>query len=89
KPDDPKVLNYQKGFNMFLTMFKTLLNDINVQEIDVKVGEEFNPNFMECFELQNSNDIKENHVIKVVNKGYKLHERIIVPTLVVVCKKAN
>ncbi len=88
-PSDPKILNYQKGFNMFLTMLKSLLSDINVVEINVKIGGEFDPNQMECFETQHSNEINDNHVIKIVKKGYKLHERVIVPTLVVVCKKTN
>ncbi|MDE6477109.1 MAG: nucleotide exchange factor GrpE [Mycoplasmoidaceae bacterium] len=88
-PNDPKILNYQKGFNMFLTMLKGLLSDINVAEINVKIGGEFNPNQMECFETQHSDEINDNHVMKVIKKGYKLHERVIVPALVIVCKKSN
>lgn len=88
-PSDPKILNYQRGFNMFLTMLKGLLSDINVSEINVNVGQEFDPNQMECFETQHSNEVNDNEIIKVIKKGYKLHERVIVPTLVIVCKKAN
>lgn len=88
-PSDPKILNYQRGFNMFLTMLKTILSDINVTEIPVKLNEEFNPNIMECFETKHFDDIKENCVGQLVKKGYKLHDRVIVPALVIVCKKAN
>lgn len=88
-PSDPKILNYQRGFNMFLTMLKTLLSDINVSEINVNLNDEFDPNQMECFETQHSDEINDNHVIKILKKGYRLHERVIVPTLVVVCKKVN
>ncbi len=88
-PSDPKILNYQRGFNMFLTMLKGLLSDINVSEINANVGQEFNPNQMECFETQHSDEVNDNEIIKVIKKGYKLHERVIVPTLVIVCKKAN
>ncbi len=89
EPSDPKILNYQKGFKMFLTMLKTLLSNMNVNEISVNANDEFDPTFMECFETQHSETIANNKVIRVIKKGYKLHERVIVPTLVVVCKKAN
>lgn len=86
-PNDPKVQNYQKGFNMFLTMLKTILNNINVTEINVNVNDEFDPNTMECFEVENNPNVNDNHVIKIIKKGYKLHDRVIVPTLVIVSKK--
>ncbi len=86
-PNDPKVQNYQKGFNMFLTLLKTILNNINVTEIKINVNEEFDPNTMECFEIKNDPNINDNHVIKIIKKGYKLHDRVIVPALVTVSKK--
>lgn len=89
EPTDPKILNYQKGFNMFLTMLKTLLTNADVKEVSVNINQEFDPTKMECFELQNSNEINNNCVIKVIKKGYQLHDRVIAPALVIVCKKAN
>ncbi len=86
-PNDPKIQNYQKGFNMFLTMLKTILNNINVTEIEANVNDEFNPNTMECFEVENNPNINDNHIVKIIKKGYKLHDRVIVPTLVIVSKK--
>lgn len=86
-PNDPKIQNYQKGFNMFLTMLKTILNNINVTEVMVNVNDEFDPNTMECFEVENNPNVNDNHVVKIIKKGYKLYDRVIVPTLVIVSKK--
>lgn len=86
-PNDPKIQNYQKGFNMFLAMLKTILNNINVAEIKVNVNDEFDPNTMECFEVENNPNVNDNHVVKIIKKGYKLHDRVIVPALVIVSKK--
>ena len=68
-------------------MLKTILNNINVTEIEANVNDEFNPNTMECFEVENNPNINDNHIVKIIKKGYKLHDRVIVPTLVIVSKK--
>lgn len=83
---DEKVKNYQNGFKLFLTMFKNCLSEMNVTKIEVKVGDEFDGQTMECLDTIEANGIKTNHVAQVINTGYRLHDRIIKPTLVKIAK---
>ncbi|MDR3257781.1 MAG: nucleotide exchange factor GrpE [Mycoplasmataceae bacterium] len=86
---DPKIANYQMGFKMFLTMLKNLLSNLGISEIIVNVGDEFNPEFMECIEFVHTGDLADHKVAKIVSKGYKLYDRLVKPTNVVVMKKLN
>ena len=84
--NDPKINNFLTGFKMFSTMFKTWLNSIGVQEIKVKVGDKFDPKIMEAIDIETKPKQKNDHVEKVVSKGYKLHDRIIQHVSVIVAK---
>ena len=74
---DPKIINYQNGYKMFLFMFKSLLNELGINEININVGDDFNSQFMECIEFKDEQSVGDNKVIKVLTKGYKLYDRII------------
>jgi molecular chaperone GrpE len=84
---DPKIINFQNGFKMFLSMFKTLLNDFGINEIIINKGDDFNPEYMECIEFIDDANVGNNKIVKVLTKGYKLHDRIIKVATVVVNKK--
>jgi molecular chaperone GrpE len=86
KPTDEKIVAYQSGFVMFLNMFKNILTDLNINEINANVGDEFNPEFMECVEFVANNELKNNQVAKIVTKGYKLYDRMIKTVTVKVVK---
>lgn len=84
--NDPKINNFLAGFKMFSTMFKTWLNSIGVQEIKVEVGDKFDPKIMEAIDIETKPKQKNDHVEKVISKGYKLHDRIIQHVSVIVAK---
>ena len=84
--NDPKVNNFLTGLKMFSTMFKSWLKSIGVEEINVKVGDKFDPNIMDAIIIESNTKQKNDHVEKVISKGYKLHDRIIQHTHVVVAK---
>ena len=85
---DPKINNFLMGFQMFKTQFKSALEALNINEIDVKVGDEFDHNTMEAIDQCTENPTQpNNHVEKVVDKGYKIFNRLIKPVRVIVAKK--
>jgi molecular chaperone GrpE len=86
KPTDEKIANYQSGFMMFLNMFKNLLSELHVNEININVGDEFNAEYMECVEFVSNPELKDNHVAKVITKGYRLHDRVIKTAVVYVVR---
>ena len=84
--NDPKVRNFLIGLKMFSTMFKSWLKSIGVQEIDIKIGDKFDPNIMDAIIIEPNPKQKNEHVEKIISKGYKLHDRIIQHAHVVVAK---
>jgi len=49
-------------------------------------GQPFNPDFHEAVSAVPSTDVAPNHVISVLQKGYRLHERLLRPAMVIVAK---
>ena len=85
--NDPKVKNFLVGLKMFSTMFKTWLKSIGIEEIEVKVGDQFDPKIMDAIDVEPKPTQKDDHVEKIISKGYKLHDRIIQHVGVIVAKK--
>lgn len=51
------------------------------------VGEEFNPAVHEAVGMVNAPDVPNGHVCGLLSSGYKLHDRLLRPARVMVCKK--
>ncbi len=83
---DPKVKNFLIGLKMFSTMFKTWLKSIGVEEISIKIGDKFDPNVMDAIDVEYKSQQKNDHVERIISKGYKLHDRIIQHAQVIVAK---
>lgn len=49
-------------------------------------GEPFNPEFHQAMSLADAADLPANHVVQVVQTGYRLHDRLVRPAMVVVSK---
>ena len=49
-------------------------------------GQPFNPELHEAVSMVESADVPPNHVLSVMQKGYKLHDRLLRPAMVVVAK---
>lgn len=67
-----------EGINIVLNQLKEILTDEGVQEIKAK-NQKFNPELMEADEAVKG---KKDMVTEVVQKGYKLHDRILRPAKV-------
>ena len=61
------------------------LSNNNVEEID-PLGDKFDPNFHEALSIKEDKSKQPEEVLEVVQKGYKIQERIIRPALVIVNK---
>ena len=83
KPEDPNLKNYLIGFQFIYKNLVAALENEGVSEIAPNIGEKFDASVMNAVELQESEG-EENRVLKVVTKGYKLHDRLIRPVNVIV-----
>jgi len=87
KSDDPKINNFLMGFKMFAQMFDNALSNVNVSEIIVKVGDDFDPATMDAFDTTNNPELDNDKVSEVISNAYKLHDRIVKHAVVKVNKK--
>ena len=61
------------------------LSNNNVEEID-PLGDKFDPNFHEALSIKEDKSKQPEEILEVVQKGYKIQDRIIRPALVIVNK---
>ena len=84
-PTNPEVANYCIGFQYIYRNLVSVLEAEGVSEIDPRIGGEFDPNIMDAMEVEET-DGEPNKVLRVVVKGYKIHDRLVRPARVVVSK---
>lgn len=81
---DPALV---QGVQLTLDILIDVLKKHHVQVIDPQ-GEAFNPSLHEAMATEIVADVKANTVVKVFQKGYVLHDRLIRPAFVIVAKQA-
>jgi molecular chaperone GrpE len=80
---DASVESLREGKALIMRMLDKVMTDHGLEEID-PAGEAFNPELHEAISLIPSPQHAENTVIDVVQKGYRLNDRLVRPARVVV-----
>lgn len=80
------VESLREGQKLTLKMLGKVMSDHHLEEID-PVGETFDPEYHEAMTMLPSESEDENTVLEVLQKGFKLHDRLIRPAMVVVSRK--
>lgn len=75
-----------KGVEMTLGQMHNILNAEGVEAIEA-LGKEFNPELHQAIMVEACEETNDNHVILEVQKGYKMHDKVIRHSMVKVCKK--
>jgi len=75
-----------EGQALTLKMLVKVMQDHDLELID-PMGKAFNPEFHEAMTVMPSDELEENTVMEVLQKGYKLHDRLVRPAMVVVSRK--
>ena len=76
--DAASVESLREGKELILKMLNKVMEDHGLEEIDPK-GEPFNPEFHEAMSMLPSADFPENMVMEVIQRGYRLNDRLIRP----------
>lgn len=84
KPD-AQVKTLIEGLELTRKQLVAVLEKYGVSVVDPK-GQPFNPDLHEAVQMVPSDEVAPNHVLHVMQKGYKLHERLLRPAMVVVAK---
>ena len=82
--ENASVESYKNGMELTLKQLTNVFDKFSIKAIDPK-GEKFDPHQHQAMCTVDS-ELAPNTVVQVMQKGYKLHERIIRPALVSVSK---
>ena len=78
--------SYSKGMEIIFTQLKTALEHAGLEEIKA-LGEEFDPNVHNAVMTEDSEEHEDGRISKVLQKGYKLNDKVIRPSMVAVVRK--
>ena len=84
--DNPAINAYVKGFQMLVDQIFSILENNGINIIEPKVKDIFDPELHFAQEIIEEVGYQKDEIIKVISRGYKLHERIIKPAVVIVAK---
>ncbi|VFQ45889.1 nucleotide exchange factor GrpE [Desulfoluna butyratoxydans] len=76
-----------EGVKMTLTEITKVFEKFHLKPLESE-GKPFDPNFHQAVIQEETNAVPENTVVKEMQKGYLLHDRLIRPAMVVVSKAA-
>jgi molecular chaperone GrpE len=82
---DANIKAIQKGLELTAKILHNLFEKLNLTQID-PTGESFTPTLHEAIGMEETNSTPANTVIRVLQKGYQLHGRVIRPARVIVAK---
>lgn len=77
----------KQGLEMTLKMFQDVMGRFQVEALD-PTGQKFNPQEHEAMTMQPSADHEPNTVMMTIQKGYKLHGRVVRPARVIISAAA-
>ena len=76
-----------EGVNMILRNLRNLLTEEGVEELEAAEGMKFNPYEHQAMMTENVENLDNDVIVKVFQKGYKLKGKVIRPAMVTVNKK--
>jgi molecular chaperone GrpE len=86
KPDAKHIKNWTDGIELIQQKLLTQMNNLGVERMETRPGDEFDPNFHEAITQEENPDYEDGQIIEVVQPGYKISDRIIRPAMVRVAR---
>jgi len=80
-PEDQPRTNWVEGVQLILHKLRALLEQEGVAPIEA-IGQEFDPFLHQALTHEPSTEVQEGHIIAEVQKGYKVADRVLRPTVV-------
>jgi molecular chaperone GrpE len=68
--------------------FQDALEKLGLRSIPAK-GEPFDPRLHEAIEMVDSNEVEDHHVLEELQRGYKLKDRLLRPSMVRVARNSK
>ncbi len=88
KDDKDKVKPLIEGVDLIFKDFLKTLEKFEIKQIDC-LGKKFDPNFHQAVSEEINNDKETGEIIKVIQIGYLIKDRLLRPASVVIAKKVK
>jgi molecular chaperone GrpE len=75
-----------EGLELTLRQLDSVFERFSVYEISPEVGDKLDPDAHQAMSLIETAEVPANHIFQVVQKGYRLNERLLRPARVLVAK---
>jgi molecular chaperone GrpE len=85
QPSNEDSIAWAEGIEMIHLKLKAILESENVEPIEGQ-GQPFDPLYHEAISYEESDEFANSEIIEVVQKGYKLGDRVLRPAMVRVAK---
>jgi len=89
RDDQDAVEKMVEGLELTLKLLDVAFDKTGLSVVDPKPGEKFDPALHQAMGTQESDDVAPNHVVQVIQRGYRLHDRLLRPAMVMVSKAAG
>lgn len=86
KPEGKEVDGWVNGIELIHQKLLNAMKNQGVERMDVKPGDEFDPNVHEAITQEDHPDFEEGQIIDVVQPGFRISDRIIRPAMVRVAR---
>lgn len=87
-PDDDTTKTIKDGILMTKKEILSILQKNHIEPIKAAVGDEFNPHEHQAMMESPNPDLQNGTIATILQDGYKLHDRVLRPTMVSVVKNA-
>ncbi|PJF48075.1 MAG: nucleotide exchange factor GrpE [Candidatus Thermofonsia Clade 3 bacterium] len=85
-PEGIAHMTWIEGVMLIQRKLKLILESEGVKEIEVRKNDPFDPTLHEAISHDEAEGVESGHIIEELQKGYKIGDRVIRPTLVRVAK---
>lgn len=85
--EDPGVVDkIKEGLDLTLKQLDNVYGKFGIETIEPEPGDKLDPDWHQAMTVQESDDIRPNHIVAVIQKGYLIHDRLLRPAMVIVAK---
>ncbi len=84
KEEEEYVKKIEEGINLTIEQFKKVMQKHGIELIDIKDG--FNPHFHDAVMQVESDKHNEGEIVELLQKGYKIKDRVLRPAMVSIAK---
>ncbi len=86
--DSPALAKMLEGLELTLKQMEGVFERFAIEEVAAEVGEKFDPEWHQAMTTEPSREMAPNHIVRVIQKGYRLHDRLLRPAMVIVATAA-